>query len=347
VVDEVPARPGRDGKPAVAPARIATKRDLTADQIQEYVWHGLGPRAGLAGYHEITDGTFAAVYAVTLTDGRDLVLKVGPPAGTRLMRYEFDLTHTEIKFYRRAGAAGVPLPRLHAADPDLGYLLIGRLRGQPLLTAREAMTPEQLARVRCELGGVCARLRGVTDPLFGYPRRDGHTRSPSWRESFLTIVDDVLADAVEYRRELPAPAAAIRRLVDRRAGLLDEVATPALVHFDVWDGNVFVLPATDGDGYVVEGLIDGERAFYGDPIAELVSLALFDDPANQPGLLPGYLGRSLTDRERTRLRLYTVYIYLIILTEDATRGFDPAAHEPVRRATLAHLDAELAALGRP
>jgi hypothetical protein len=97
----------------------------------------------------------------------------------------------------------------------------------------------------------------------------------------------------------------------------------------------------------VEGIIDGERAFYGDPIAELVSLALFTDPEQLPGLLPGYLGRSLTDRERTRLRLYTSYLYLIILTEDATRGFDPAGHEPIRRATLERLDAELTALARP
>jgi aminoglycoside phosphotransferase (APT) family kinase protein len=158
----------------------------------------------------------------------------------------------------------------------------------------------------------------------------------------------VLADAVEYRRELPAPAASIGRLFDRHADLLDEVTTPVLVHFDLWDGNIFVLPAagTDRDGYAIEGIIDGERAFYGDPIAELVSLALFADPADLPGLLPAYLGRPLTDRERIRLRLYTAYLYLIMATEGATRGFDPAGHEPVRRTALALLDAELTALGR-
>jgi aminoglycoside phosphotransferase (APT) family kinase protein len=327
--------------------RIATKRELTADQIREFLRHGLGPRATLDDYHEITDGSFAAVYALDLTDGRRLVLKVAPQPGLRLMRYEVDLMHIEIEFYRLAGAAGVPLPKLHAADPDLGYLLIDRLGGQSLDTVRQAMKPAQLERVRRELGGICTQLHTVSGPLFGYPRRDGRTRSPSWRTSFLTIVDDVLADAVEYRRELPAPAPAIGKLINRHAGLLDDVTTPTLVHFDLWDGNVFVIPDPDTDGYVVEGIIDGERAFYGDPIAELVSLALFTDPEQLPGLLPGYLGRSLTDRERTRLRLYTSYLYLIILTEDATRGFDPAGHEPIRRATLERLDAELTALARP
>jgi aminoglycoside phosphotransferase (APT) family kinase protein len=324
--------------------RVISKRDLTGDQIRDLVRHGLGPRVGLDGYREITDGSYAAVYALDLSDGRELVLKVAPEPTLKLMRYEVDLMHIEIEFYRHAAAAGVPLPGLHAADPDVGYLLIDRLRGRSLYAVRESMTPAQLEQVRQELGGICARLRQVTGPRFGYPRRDGHTQSPSWRTSFLTFIDDVLADAAEYGSELPAPGPEIRRVVEAHADLLDDVTVPSLVHFDVWDGNVFVVPAPDG--YTVEGLIDGERSFYGDPIAELVSLALFRDPADLPGLLPGFRGGPLGDRERTRLRLYTVYLYLIMATENATRGFDPAWHEPIRRATLAALDAELAALTR-
>jgi aminoglycoside phosphotransferase (APT) family kinase protein len=324
--------------------RVATKRDLSGDQIRDLLRHGLGTGVGLSGYREITDGSYAAVYAVDLSDGRELVLKVAPEPTMKLMRYEVDLMHIEIEFYRRAAPAGVPLPGLHAADPDVGYLLVDRLRGESLHTARAAMTPDQIEGVRRDLGAICARLSRVSDPLFGYPRRDGHTRSPSWRTSFLTMIDDVLRDAVEYERELPAPAPDIDRLVRRHADLLDDVTVPALVHFDVWDGNVFVLPDAHSGGYTVEGLIDGERSFYGDPVAELVSLALFADPEDQPGLVPGFLGRPLSGRERGRLRLYTIYLYLIIVTEDATRGFDPAWHEPVRRATLARLEHELSAL---
>jgi aminoglycoside phosphotransferase (APT) family kinase protein len=323
--------------------RSITKRLLTTDQIRELVKHGLGSQVELAGCEEFTDGAFSAVYGVTV-DGRELVLKVAPPPDLRLMRYEVDVAHIEAEFYRRAGAAGLPLPRLYAADPELGYLLVERLRGESLRTAREAMTPAELARVRHELGSICARLGRVTGPRFGYPRRDGHTRSASWRTSFLTFMEDVLADAVEYGRELPAPAEAIGELVGRHADLLEDVTTPTLVHFDLWDGNVFVVPGPDG--YRVEGIIDGERAFYGDPIAELVSLGLFRNPAELPGLLDGFLGRPLTERERARLRLYTVYLYLIMVTEDATRGFDPAEHEPIRRFALDRLDAELTALAR-
>ena len=322
-----------------------TKRQLTAEQIRELVLHGLGPRADVAGCKEFTDGAFSAVYGLRLGDGREVVLKVAPSPSQRLMRYEVDVARIELEFYRRAAAAGVPLPTLYAADPDLGYLLIERLRGERLHTARDAMTPAQLERVRHELGSICARLRQVSAPRFGYPRRDGHAQSASWRTSFLTIMDDVLADAVEYDSELPIPADAIAGLVRRHADLLDDVTTPTLVHFDLWDGNVFVVPTPDG--YAVEGVIDGERAFYGDPVAELVSLAMFHDPAELPGLLDGFLGRPLTDRERTRLRLYTTYLYVIMVTEGATREFLPDEHEPMRRFTLERLDAELEALAQP
>lgn len=322
--------------------RSLTKRWLSRAEIEDLLRHGIGPDAALRDQVELTDGAFNAVYALTLADGRELVLKVAPDPALKLMRYEVDLMHIEIEYYRRAATVGVPLPGFRAGDPDRGYLLVDRLRGQPLETAKRTMTPAQLAEVRRALGATCARLRTLTSPWFGYPRRDGHTRAASWRESFLTILEDVLTDAREYGRELPAPVATVRRTLHRHADLLDEVRTASFVHFDLWDGNVFVLP--DGDGYFIEGLIDGERGFYGDPIAELASLALFTEPEELTGLLPGFLGRPLTERERGRLRLYRVYLYLIMVTEGATRGFDPAEHEPVRRHTLNLLEKELSHL---
>ncbi|WP_165367802.1 phosphotransferase family protein [Phytoactinopolyspora endophytica] len=304
--------------------------------------HGAGEDVEVTSHSQFTDSFFNAVYAVTLSDGRDLVLKVAPDPGLKLLRYEVDLMHTEVEFFRRAGNVGVPLPGIVAAQPYLGYLLMRRLEGRPLESVKERMTDVHLARVRHQLGTICRRLRHVSGPMFGYPRRDGHTHSASWRTSFLTMIDDILTDAVEYRRELPAPAGKIRGLVEKHAELLDEVTTPALVHFDLWDGNVFVVP--DGDGYRVEGIIDGERAFYGDPIAELTSLAFFTDPEQAPGVLNGFLGRPLTGSERTRLSLYRVYLYLIMVTEGAPRGFDPIEHEPTLRYVLGELDAELTRL---
>ncbi|MER7457484.1 aminoglycoside phosphotransferase family protein [Micromonospora sp. NPDC126480] len=326
--------------------RSITKRDLSRDDLDGLLRQALGAGIELRDVVEYTDGWFNATYGVTLADGRELVVKVAPPPELPLLRYEVELMRTEVEFYRRAAGAGLPLPALRAADVDAGYLIVDRLRGESLNTAKEAMSPAQLVAVRHEIGGWAARLNAVTGELFGYPRRDGRTRSASWRTSFLAIIDDILADAVAYDRRLPAPAETIGRLIHRHADLLDEVTRPALVHFDLWDGNIFVRP--DGNGFAIDGFIDGERAFYGDPIAELVSLANFVDPTEVPGLLPGYLGRDdLTDAERDRLRLYQIYLDLILLTEDATRCYPDEEYEPVRQQATAHLDAALACLASP
>ncbi|WP_165945111.1 phosphotransferase family protein [Micromonospora sp. KC723] len=323
--------------------RSITKRDLSRAEIDSLLRRALGASVELRDVVEFTDGWFNTTYGVTLVDDREVVVKVAPPPGLSLLRYEVDLMRTEIEFYRRAASAGLPLPVLRHADPDAGYLVMDRLRGQSLETAKQAMSPAQLAAVRHQVGVWAARLNTVTGARFGYPRRDGRTRSASWRASFLAIMDDILADAVAYDRRLPASATTVSRLVRRHAGLLDEVTRPALVHFDLWDGNIFVRP--DGDGFAVEGIIDGERAFYGDPLAELVSLAVFADPAEVPGLLPGYLGRDeLTEPERNRLRLYQIYLYLILLTEDATRDYPAQEYEPVRQLAMTHLEAALARL---
>jgi aminoglycoside phosphotransferase (APT) family kinase protein len=182
-----------------------TKRRLNAGEIAALIRHGAGPNAEVHAYSEVTDGFFNAVYAVALADGRELVLKVAPDPDVKLLRYEVDLMHTEVEFFRRAQEVGVPVPVVVAAEPESGYLLMRRLEGRPLQVAKETMTAAELESVRRELGMICARLGQVTGSTFGYPRKDGRSQSPSWRTSFLTMIDDILADAVEYRRELPAP----------------------------------------------------------------------------------------------------------------------------------------------
>jgi aminoglycoside phosphotransferase (APT) family kinase protein len=320
-----------------------TKRPVPDAELRAVARAAFGPDAELVAWRELTDGTFNTAYDLELADGRRVVLKVAPPPGLRLLRYEVDLMRTEAEFFARAAAAGVPVPAVHHSDPDAGYLVLERLSGEPLYAARRSMPPAALTAVHRELGAVAARLATVTGTRFGYPRRDGRTGATRWSASFLAMVDDVLADGVALGTTLPRPADEIARLTRAHARLLDEVTTPSLVHFDLWDGNVFVVPDGAG-GYRVEGLIDGERAFYGDPIAELVSLALLRDPADVPGLLPGFLGRDLTAAERTRWRLYSVYLYLIMLTEGVTRGHDPATPDPIRVLTADRLTALLAGL---
>jgi fructosamine-3-kinase len=163
------------------------------------------------------------------------------------------------------------------------------------------------------------------------------------------MVDAVFADAERFAVELPRPAARIRDAVHAGADVLDEVRTPVLVHFDLWDGNILLGPAAGS--LEISGVVDAERAFWGDPAADFVSLALFGDIELDPAFLTGYraaggqveFGQPL----RQRLRLYRIYLYLIMAVEATPRGYTGAEHAVRRRIVTDRLRADLDALDVP
>jgi hypothetical protein len=88
-----------------------TKRRVTAAELAALTARAFGPGGRPAAARELTDGAYNAVYAVTV-DGRELILKVAPPPGLKLLTHEVDLLRTEVEFYHRAGPAGVPVPEV-------------------------------------------------------------------------------------------------------------------------------------------------------------------------------------------------------------------------------------------
>ncbi|WP_422770127.1 phosphotransferase family protein [Plantactinospora sp. WMMC1484] len=333
----------------------STRRHITEAELRSLVHRGFGDRTGITSWQELTGGTYNAAYAVTLGESTELVLKVAPPPELKLLSHEVDLMRTEVDFYRRAARVVSVVPDVVYADFDrdligTDFVFLSRVAGTDLQHSRDELTPAQLAAVRGEIAAHAARLHTVTGPAYGYPLRGSRSWQPSWRAAFGAMVDDILADAVRLGSRLPAPPDRIGAMMRRHADLLDDVRRPALVHFDLWDGNVFV--AADPSGTVrVTGLIDGERAFFGDPLAELVSMTLFRDLAAEPEILAGYAaaGRDrieLTASARRRLTLYTIYLYLIMCIEGATRGWDGPERAGYEQWLAEQLDAQLGRLDR-
>ena len=273
----------------------------------------------------LTGGTFNAVHQVSLADGTRLVVKIPPGPETRLLRYEQGILGTEALYYRLAGQCrDVTVPTVIAVDsagPTGGYLVMTQCPGSPWPELALPSSGAERDEIRAALGGQVARVHTTTGSHFGYPAESVGPLRESWRAAFLDMVNAVLADAETYAVSLPRSTADIREWFDARAAVLDEVTTPVLVHFDLWDGDILV--ETDSAGHRVGALIDAERVFWGDPLAEFVSLALFGDIERDTAFLDGYrrAGGAVTFdvAARQRLLLYRTYLNLIMWVEAVPR----------------------------
>jgi aminoglycoside phosphotransferase (APT) family kinase protein len=306
---------------------------------------GVG-RPGEARITSLGGGTYNSVWHVTLPDGRAWVLKVPPPPGTPGLAYERGLLRGEAAFYGRAAGTGVPVPevvhtRFDPVPPVGAHLVMTALPGSPWPAHVSKISQEEHNRLRTDLGRHMARLHAVTGSGFGYPANP--LAGPTWRQAFALMLDAVLQDARRYRAALPQDPDRIAALLARASDVLDDVTRPALVHFDLWQGNL--LLDEDSGGLRISGVIDGERMFWGDPLADFVSLALFDDISQDAPFLEGYAaggGHVEFDASaRLRLALYRCYLYLIMSVEGIPRRHDATQTAWTRQSVAPQLRAAL------
>ncbi|QIK83619.1 phosphotransferase family protein [Sanguibacter sp. HDW7] len=287
-------------------------------------------------------GMFASTYRITHPEGMRLVAKVAPESVDRLLTYEHDVLATEVAVDRLAGSdPGTLVPEVlaHVADHPVlgaGVALFTHLDGAPWL---EVTTGDDgRARVEAGLGTVMARFHAVGRLPFGYPALPA-LQGTTWRAAFCAMVDAVLADAARWQVDVGTER--VRAALASHADALDDVVEPALVHTDLWEGNVLLDPAT----LAVTGVVDTERAVVGDPVLDVVGADQTWLRGVSPTMLDAYgraaeprharalaglaglgpleapgLDRPLSDVQR-RFLLYRLYFALLMQVEVVPRAY--------------------------
>jgi fructosamine-3-kinase len=94
------------------------------------------------------------------------------------------------------------------------------------------------------------------------------------------------------------------------------VSEPSLVHWDLWEGNIFLEKR--GDEYHIEGITDFERALWADPYIEVS----FWNPKRHAVLVDCY-GREAFEASNAQVRrvFYDLYLAMIMYLEQYTRGY--------------------------
>lgn len=317
-----------------------TKRSVDEQTLAALVRAAFGPRTGIAACRELNEGFFNAAFRITLTDGRDVVLKASPNPDTPLLTYERDIMRGEAEFFDAAARARVPVPEVLCAGferrvIDGDFIVMAAVDGVTWHSVEQELDDAAKASLKRELGGIAARLHTVTHPQgrFGYPAVPELSGS-TWPEAFAAMIGAIIDDAERFNAPLPLPVAQVRAVAERNADALGEVTAAALLHFDLWPGNVMITGHaaaeldSDGAGPRISGLIDGERMIWGDPLMEFVGMDVFGRADQDEHVRAGYLAAGGTidgsEAAERRMTLYHLYMQVLLLTEMGPRGYtDP------------------------
>jgi aminoglycoside phosphotransferase (APT) family kinase protein len=291
-----------------------TKIRITPEDLDRAARAAFG--VGVVSSTELADGWFNTIHAVELADGRLAVLKVAPRAGVPVLRYEANLLATEVAVLDLLkNVPGVRVPQMLAYDPAGAWLglpafFMERFPFPTLASLQDQLEPAMKAKLERDLGHVNRALSEVRGPAFGLV---GGARFRRWSDAVLALVTDVLSDAADIGTNLPVAEEVVTALVEARREVLDLVTEPRLVHWDLHGGNAFV------DAGRIAGIIDADRALFGDPLMEVYFGTLFDRTSFVEGFGAEFLDRPGTAERRL---VYDLYLALVMLVESDFRRFD-------------------------
>jgi fructosamine-3-kinase len=297
-----------------------TKVQLTPSVIQSLVDNAFGP-CHVVSAREMKDGYFNTAYHLSLDQPPfETVLKIGPADDAAILAYERDIMRTEVEVTKLvASDTAIPAPKIHAAD--FGRTLIAHdyyfmeyFTGAPWNTIRKTLSSQQNTVLEMQLGTIIARISAFTNSSFGLYA--GTDRFGNWLDAFTCMCSMLFADAGKYGVPMPITEGEFLSLLQKHRNAFAEVTQPQLVHWDLWEGNVFI--AQDGGEPCICGIIDFERAFWGDPLSENP----FGRGPASANFIKGY-GRDIlaTHNEKVRRTFYNLHLYLTMIVEDGPRQY--------------------------
>lgn len=312
-----------------------TKAIFTPESLEALVKAQFGAATEIAEIIPLTAGWFNTAYALHFSNLKpDVVLRIAPHPEQQVLTYERDLMRREIEILKTVqGMPGVPVPRLVGYDfsrsiIDRDCMFLEELSGVAYNEVRDNLPAEVMADLDREVGRCVACLAEAVNPHYGYFGDAPGAGIAVWRDAFLDMMEALLQDGEALGAVVPLSWQDLRSLIHDRASVLDSIERPSLVHWDIWPGNVFVKP--QNGAYVVEGIIDWERAFWGDPDMETAVVCGFYSPA----FYEGY-GKQLAEGgpDAVRQSLYRLYLWLVMVIEAKVR-FEDAEHLPWAREQL-------------
>jgi fructosamine-3-kinase len=253
--------------------------------------------AAVTAANAVSGGDICQAHRLRLDDGRTAFLKTRPGAPP-------DFFHTEAAGLEKLGAAGgAPVPQVLAVTDD-ALVLEWIEPGRPTPEAAEAF------------GAALAVTHACHPPHFGGDgdgSGSGHIGSlrmpnrpvDSWPELYAEQrIGPALKAAFDLGRIEVRDAAFVKRVTGLLDVLAGPVESPALLHGDLWSGNVHWSAA--GPAYLIDPAVQG-----GHRETDLAMLALFGAPHLERIVAAYDAAFPLAEGWRSRVALHQLHPVLV------------------------------------
>lgn len=266
---------------------------------------------------ELTEGFFNVAYEIGLNNGQKVILKIAPSKEMRIMTYEKNIMFSEVEAMIMAAKAGeIPVPKVIGYDDscticESPYFFMEKLDGKSLNMEKENLSSDQITNIYTEVGKINRKINEISCPCFGYPGQP-EFQGNQWYPVFEKMLETGIEDAQKGNVDIKIPIETLRAYLKRDKDIFDEVTEPKLIHWDCWDGNIFVKNGA------VAGIIDWERSLWGDPLME-VGFRTYSDNSS---FLKGYNIDVLTPNQQRRALWYDIYLLILVSLECEYRKYE-------------------------
>jgi aminoglycoside phosphotransferase (APT) family kinase protein len=255
----------------------------TEAQIVAMCQRAFGPSVRIVSAHELGGGTFNTTFLVSLDD-QQVILRIAPPPTAQLMWNDHWLMRREVQIQPFFAALAPLMPRTLLADfthqlINRDYIFQTHLAGDRWDHIGDQFTLEEKLQLWEQFGGITKTIHSTRGTTFGgpYPAPE----FPTWSQTVLYRLESAIQAMIEEQLDVTDPRSVLM-IVQNQTAALDAITQPRLLHGDLWLFNILVARGLEGP--TISGILDADRAWWGDPLADWTMFVLaMEAPENHPG----------------------------------------------------------------
>ena len=274
------------------------------------------PNKSVVKIKELTEGMCNVTYQIVFDDASESILKIAAEDTTGNTSNEINLMRAEVSAMRLVSdncsfkVADVRYYDCSKTVCNGDYFFMEKIPGDNYIFIKDSLPETVIAVLDREIGQISKELTTITNKQFGF--LGDEKRYNSLFDFIKVMLTNLISDAQKRSIDIGCDAQRLVEQLDIEKYVFDSVELATLVHWDMWEGNVFVK------NNHVSGIIDWERALWGEPFMD----DRFRKHNRNENFLKGFGIVDFSENELHRLRWYDIILYLTMMIEVFYREYE-------------------------